>query len=137
MKVTEKSRIYFSVGRKIMECLKQGEKLNALTVKNCFEETALEASAVEVYSSYFFIRGLTSDIPSSNMSYYEALGHSVRYINFNNIKSFASFVKALRDKANHSGFQTHPNSRFGLSLIEATLLAALAYGVIGYKDFPL
>lgn len=135
MTTTEKMKSFYFAGKELSTKLKAGEPLNPMTIKESFRDTGSK-TAVSVHETMAltqYLKGLMMDAPSSNMSYYEALGHAVSRVNPDGMTSHAGFTKILRSKANAEGFMPHPLRSQGMTISEAVCLSGFNIGFVGNK----
>jgi hypothetical protein len=135
MTTTEKMKSFYFAGKELSSKLKAGEPLNPMTIKESFRDTDSK-TAVTVHETMVlaqYIKGLMMDAPSSNMSYYEALGHAVSRVNPEGMTSHTGFTKILRSKANAEEFMSHPSHPQGMTLAEAFCLSGFNMGLVGNK----
>lgn len=135
MTTIEKMKSFYFAGKDLSTKLKAGEPLNPMTIKESFRNTGSK-SAVSVHETMAlnqYLKGLMMDAPSSNMSYYEALGHAISRVNPDGMASHTRFTKILRNKANAEGFVSHPSHSQGMTLSEAFCLSGFNMGFVGNK----
>ena len=133
MTTTEKMKSFYFAGKELSTKLKAGEPLNPMTIKESFRDTGSK-TAVSVHETMAlnqYLKGLMMDAPSSNMSYYEALGHAISRVNPDGMTSHTGFTKILRSKANAEGFMQHPLRSQGMTLAEAFCLSGFNMGFVG------